>query len=132
MFSAARATIVVSQLSRRAHGSTPSIEYVVGDLAKEEGVEAAVEGAQIVVPRAGSGKIGNDSAQIRHLMRAANPEKLRQPTAFTGRRGLRRRRLRARGGLRVDIYRCEIDAGRPGSDVDRGARLSWTATLRLR
>jgi uncharacterized protein YbjT (DUF2867 family) len=61
----------VRVLSRRAHDSTPGIEYVVGDLAKDAGVEAAVEGAHIVVHCAGSGKIGEDSAQIRNLVRAA-------------------------------------------------------------
>ncbi len=44
---------------------------VIGDLAKDGGVEAAVERAQVVVHCAGSGKIGDDSAQIRNLVRAA-------------------------------------------------------------
>jgi uncharacterized protein YbjT (DUF2867 family) len=61
----------VRVLSRRAHDSTPGIEYVVGDLAKDEGVEAAVEGAGVVVHCAGSGKIVEDSAQIRNLVQAA-------------------------------------------------------------
>src|SRR5260370_37763992 len=57
-------------LSRYAHESMPGIEYVVGDLAKDEGVEAAVEGALVVLHCAGSGKIAEDSAQIRNLVRA--------------------------------------------------------------
>jgi uncharacterized protein YbjT (DUF2867 family) len=61
----------VRVLSRHAHESMPGVEYVVGDLEKDEGVEAAVGGAQVVVHCAGSGKIGQDSAQIRNLVRAA-------------------------------------------------------------
>jgi uncharacterized protein YbjT (DUF2867 family) len=61
----------VRVLSRRVHGSTPGVEYVVGDLEKDDGVEAAVEGARIVVHCAGTGRIGADTAQIRNLVRAA-------------------------------------------------------------
>jgi len=61
----------VRVLSRHIHDSTPGVEYVVGDLAKDEGVEAAVDGASVVLHCAASGKIGEDSAQIRHLVRAA-------------------------------------------------------------
>jgi len=61
----------VRVLSRHAHDSTPGIEYVLGDLARDQGVEAAVEGAQVVVHCAASGKIGEDTAQIRNLVRAA-------------------------------------------------------------
>jgi uncharacterized protein YbjT (DUF2867 family) len=61
----------VRVLSRRARDSTPGIEYVVGDLAKGTGVADAVDGAHIVVHCASSGKIGEDSAQIRNLVRAA-------------------------------------------------------------
>lgn len=62
---------VVRVLSRRVHDSAPGVEYVVGDLAKDEGVAAAVEGARVVVHCAGSGRIAEDSAQIRNLVRAA-------------------------------------------------------------
>ena len=61
----------VRVLSRHAHESAPGLEYVVGDLAKDEGVQAAVDGAKVVLHCAASGKIGEDSAQIRHLVRAA-------------------------------------------------------------
>jgi len=61
----------VRVLSRHAHDSTPGIEYVLGDLARDQRVEAAVEGAQVVVHCAASGKIGEDTAQIRNLVRAA-------------------------------------------------------------
>jgi uncharacterized protein YbjT (DUF2867 family) len=61
----------VRVLSRRAHDSRPGIEYVVGDLAKDEGVAPAVEGAEIVLHCAASGKIAEDTAQIRNLVRAA-------------------------------------------------------------
>jgi len=62
----------VRVLSRRAHDSTPGCEYVVGDLANDEGVEAAVEGARVVLHCAASGRISEDSAQIRNLVRAAD------------------------------------------------------------
>src|SRR5713226_4157733 len=61
----------VRVISRHAHESTLGMEYVVGDLEKDEGVEAAVEGAKVVVHCASSGKIAEDSAQIRNLVRAA-------------------------------------------------------------
>lgn len=44
----------VRVLSRRTHDCTDGIEYVLGHLAKDEGVEAAVEGAEVVVHCAGS------------------------------------------------------------------------------
>lgn len=61
----------VRVLSRRAHDSKPGIDYVVGDLAKDEGVDRAVDGAEIVLHCAGSGKIAEDTAQSRNLVRAA-------------------------------------------------------------
>ena len=61
----------VRVLSRRAHESQGGIEYVVGDLAGNQGVEAAVEGASVVVHCAGVGKIKEDTAQAKNLVRAA-------------------------------------------------------------
>jgi uncharacterized protein YbjT (DUF2867 family) len=61
----------VRVLSRRAHDSKPGIDYVVGDLAKDEGVDRAIDGADIVLHCAGSGKIAEDTAQSRNLVRAA-------------------------------------------------------------
>src|SRR5258708_4966376 len=61
----------VRVLSRGVHEATDGIEYAVGDLAKGEGVEAAVEGASIVIHCAGVGKIKEDSAQARNLVKAA-------------------------------------------------------------
>src|SRR5579859_48688 len=58
-------------LSRHDHESTPGVEYVVGDLETNEGIQAAVEGAEIIVHCAASGKIAEDSAQIRNLVAAA-------------------------------------------------------------
>ena len=60
----------VRVLSRRAHDSTDGIEYVVGDLAKDERVEAAVDGAEVVVHCAGSPRMNEDVAQIRNVVRA--------------------------------------------------------------
>ena len=61
----------VRVLSRRAHEAADGIEYVTGDLLKDEGVQAAVEGAGIIVHCAGSNK-GDDEA-TRNLVRAASP-----------------------------------------------------------
>lgn len=59
----------VRVLSRRAHDSTNGIEFVSGDLASGEGVDAAVRGVQVIVHCAGSNKGDDDKA--RHLVRAA-------------------------------------------------------------
>jgi uncharacterized protein YbjT (DUF2867 family) len=57
-------------LSRRHHEATDGIEFVTGDLATGEGIEAAVEGAEIIVHCAGSPKGDEDKA--RNLVRAAS------------------------------------------------------------
>src|SRR5918999_2048065 len=56
-------------LSRHGHEYTEGIEHVTGDLATGEGIDAAVEGAQVIVHCAGSAK--GDQAKARHLVRAA-------------------------------------------------------------
>src|SRR5260370_9492642 len=61
----------VRVLSRRVHESADGIEYAVGDLARGEGVEAAVAGASIVIHCAGVGKIKEDTAQAQNLVNAA-------------------------------------------------------------
>ncbi|HEX6348537.1 MAG TPA: NAD(P)H-binding protein [Candidatus Dormibacteraeota bacterium] len=61
----------VRVLSRRPHEPVDGIEYVVGDLARDEGVNAAAAGAAIVVHCAGVGKIKEDTAQAQNLVRAA-------------------------------------------------------------
>jgi uncharacterized protein YbjT (DUF2867 family) len=48
-------------LSRRAHDDFDGIEYVIGDLLKDEGIAAAVDGAGIIMHCAGSSK-GDDEA----------------------------------------------------------------------
>jgi uncharacterized protein YbjT (DUF2867 family) len=57
-------------LSRRSHASGDGIEFVTGDLATGEGIEAAVEGAEIIVHCAGSSKGDEDKAL--NLVRAAS------------------------------------------------------------
>ena len=59
----------VRVLSRHGHEGAEGIEFVAGDLATGEGVEGAVEGAEIIVHCAGSSKGDEDKA--RHLVRAA-------------------------------------------------------------
>ncbi|MET7618615.1 NAD(P)H-binding protein [Streptomyces sp. NPDC005408] len=57
-------------LSRHRRESADGIEYVAGDLLKGEGIEAAVEGVEIVLHLAGGPK-GDDEA-TRNLVRAAS------------------------------------------------------------
>lgn len=64
----------VRVLARHAPGADaaaadPGIEYVTGDLATGEGLEAALHGAETVIHLAGSAKGDEDKA--RHLVRAA-------------------------------------------------------------
>ena len=61
----------VRVVSRRAHESKPGIEYVVGDLAGNVGVDAACAGAEVVVHCAGEGKIKEDVTQAHNLVGAA-------------------------------------------------------------
>jgi uncharacterized protein YbjT (DUF2867 family) len=61
----------VRVLSRRRRESTSGIEHVSGDLVTNAGVDEAVAGAEIVVHCAGIGKIKEDAAQARNLVRAA-------------------------------------------------------------
>jgi uncharacterized protein YbjT (DUF2867 family) len=57
-------------LSRRSHESGDGIEFVTGDLATGEGVEAAVDGIETIVHLAGSAKGDEDKA--RNLVQAAS------------------------------------------------------------
>lgn len=59
----------VRVLSRRSRPAMEGIEFVTGDLATGQGVEAAVEGADIIVHCAGSNK--GDEVTTRNLARAA-------------------------------------------------------------
>ena len=61
----------VRVLSRHTHESAPGVEYVAGDLAKDVGVEAAVDGVGLVIHCAGVGKIKEDTAHAQNLVRAA-------------------------------------------------------------
>ncbi len=60
----------VRVFSRRSHDSGNGIEFVTGDLATGEGIEAAVDGAGTIVHCAGSAKGDEDKA--RNLVRAAS------------------------------------------------------------
>src|SRR2546426_4980090 len=60
----------VRVLSRRSREAGEGIEFVTGDLATGEGIEAAVEGTEIIVHCAGSSKGDEDKA--RNLVRAAS------------------------------------------------------------
>jgi uncharacterized protein YbjT (DUF2867 family) len=60
----------VRVLSRRGHQAADGIEYVTGDLLTDEGIPAAVDGAEIIVHLAGTAK-GDDEA-TRNLVRAAS------------------------------------------------------------
>ena len=57
-------------LSRRTHEAADGVEYVTGDLLKDEGIQTAVDGAAIILHCAGNAK-GDDEA-TRNLVRAAS------------------------------------------------------------
>lgn len=57
-------------LSRHAHAPADGIEYVTGDLATGEGIDAAVDGVDTIVHCAGSAK--GDDEKTRNLVRAAS------------------------------------------------------------
>jgi uncharacterized protein YbjT (DUF2867 family) len=59
----------VRVLSRRSQESQPAIEFVTGDLATGEGVEAAVAGTEVILHLAGSAK--GDDVKTRTLVDAA-------------------------------------------------------------
>jgi uncharacterized protein YbjT (DUF2867 family) len=61
----------VRVLSRHPGDSPESVEYMAGDLVKNQGVEKAISGAEIVVHCAGVGKIKEDTAQAQNLVAAA-------------------------------------------------------------
>jgi uncharacterized protein YbjT (DUF2867 family) len=60
----------VRVLSRHPRESTDGIAYVTGDLVKDEGIDAAVEGADVVLHLAGGPK--GDEQAARNLVRAAS------------------------------------------------------------
>ena len=60
----------VRVLSRHSREAVDGVEFVTGDLATGEGVEAAVEGAEIVLHCAGSSK--GDEVKAENLVRAAS------------------------------------------------------------
>jgi uncharacterized protein YbjT (DUF2867 family) len=57
-------------LSRRSRDGMQGIEFVTGDLATGEGIQSAVDGAEIIIHCAGGAKGDDDKA--RHLVRAAS------------------------------------------------------------
>src|ERR671920_1452025 len=60
----------VRALTRRSRETEDGIEYVAGDLAKGEGIEAAVDEVETIVRLAGSAK--GDEGKARNLVRAAS------------------------------------------------------------
>jgi uncharacterized protein YbjT (DUF2867 family) len=59
----------VRVLTRGNHEPQDGVEYVVGDLATGEGIQAAVDGARTIVHAAGSSK--GDEIKAQHLLQAA-------------------------------------------------------------
>jgi uncharacterized protein YbjT (DUF2867 family) len=59
----------VRVLSRREHESGDGIEYLAGDLATGDGVEAAVDGIETIIHCAGTQK--GDEVKAQHLVKAA-------------------------------------------------------------
>ena len=69
--------------SRHQRDAAHGVEYVISDLARDEGVDAAVDGASIVVHCAGVGKIKEDTAQAQNLARAAKRAGVRHLVAVS-------------------------------------------------
>ena len=65
----------VRVLSRQAHEAEPGLDFVTGDLATGEGVDAALAGTEVVVHCAGSPK--GDEAKAQHLVQAAGRARVR-------------------------------------------------------
>jgi uncharacterized protein YbjT (DUF2867 family) len=65
----------VRVLSRRGGKGEKGIEFVTGDLATGEGIEAAVDGTEIIIHCAGSSK--GDETKAQQLVRAATPANVR-------------------------------------------------------
>jgi uncharacterized protein YbjT (DUF2867 family) len=53
-------------LSRRSHDSGDGVEFMTGDLATGEGIEAAVDGVETIVHLAGSSKGDEDKSLGKH------------------------------------------------------------------
>ena len=62
----------VRVLSRNPRDSYEGVEYVIGDLVTNEGVDEAIAGAEVVVHCAGVGKIKEDTAQAQNVVAAAS------------------------------------------------------------
>src|SRR5262249_56969693 len=60
----------VRVLSRHAHDAADGVEYVTGDLLKNEGIPGAVAGAEVIVHCAGGRK--DDDVATRNLVAAAS------------------------------------------------------------
>lgn len=101
-------------LSRRAHESGDGVEYVTGDLLKDEGIPAAVDGAEIVLHLAGGAK--GDDVATRNLMRAASAAGVRHVVCIS---------VIAADRLPLGYFRSKLGAERAVAD----SGLPWT-TLR--
>ena len=73
----------VRVLSRHAHEAADGVEYVTGDLLKNEGIPATVAGAEIIVHCAGGRK--DDDVATRNLVAAAS--RAGHPPRMSHRRG---------------------------------------------
>jgi len=62
----------VRVLSRRGHESGNGIEYVTGDLLRNEGIGPAVDGAETILHLAGGANAKGDGEATRNLVRAAS------------------------------------------------------------
>jgi uncharacterized protein YbjT (DUF2867 family) len=104
----------VRVLSRRSQESRDSIEYVTGDLLKDEGIEPAVDGTEIILHLAG-GPEGDDEA-TRNLVRAASRAGVQHLVYIS-----------VIGADRVPLGYCRSKLGAERAVADSG--LPWT-TLR--
>ena len=110
----------VRVLTRHATEGEPGIEYLIGDLTRHEGVEAALEGADIVVHCAASTKFAENKAMLRTLVQAASRAGVRHLVGVSvigaDRVPVRSRVDRMTSGyfeLMVDVERMIAESGLP-------------------
>ncbi|QFG22725.1 SDR family oxidoreductase [Actinomadura sp. WMMB 499] len=104
----------VRVLTRTAREPRDGVEFVTGDLVKDEGVDRAVEGAEIVVHLAG-GRKGDDEA-ARNLVRAAKAAGVRHLVYIS---------VIGAGAVPIGYFRQKFAA----EEIVAGSGVPWT-TLR--
>lgn len=113
----------VRVLSRRAREPREGVTFVTGDLATGSGIDAAVQGAEIIIHCAGTQK--GDGRKAEHLVRAASPAGARH-LVYISVVGADRVPVRSRVDRAMFVY---FESKRDGERVVAESGIPWT-TLR--